>query len=156
MSAVLRILRMTEATGGSEMSTIGVVRDLAGFFLWAGIAGAGIALICAIIVGVALAIGNAGLAGGTGAVWIGGALLSLGAGFSGQWIPALVAVGALIAALVLGPVVRSALTAFVRRHPAPPEKPIITNAPPPVPSHVPAKPVPRAVGVHTVTSESIR
>ena len=138
------------------MSTIGVVRDLAGFFLWAGIAGAGIALICAIIVGVALAIGNAGLAGGAGAVWIGGALLSLDAGFSGQWIPALVAVGALIVALVVGPVVRSALTVFVRRHPRAPEKPIIANPPPPVLSHVPAKPVPRAVGVHTVTSESIR
>ena len=101
------------------MSTIGMVRDLAGFFLWVGIAGAGIALLCAIIVGVALAIGNAGLAGGTGAVWIGGALLSLGAGFSGQWIPAIVAAGALIAALVLGPVARSALRAFERRRPAP-------------------------------------
>lgn len=135
------------------MSTIGIVRDLAEIFLWVGIAGAVLASLCAVAVGIALAAGSAGFAGGAGAVWIGGALLSLTSGFSGQWLPALAAAGALIAALVLGPVARAVL----RRIPArpKPERAIAEPAPAAPASAAPASP-PRMVGVRTVASESIR
>jgi len=84
-----------------------------------GFIGAGIAVLCAIVAGVALARGAAGLCGGATAVWIGGMMLSIAAGFSGQWIPTAVAGGALVAALVIGVLVRAVL----RRRPARPERP---------------------------------
>lgn len=130
------------------MSTIGVVRDLAEVFLWIGLAGAGLALLCAIAVVVALALGAAGVTGGAVAVWIGGAMLSLTPGFSGQWIPALVAAGALVAALVLGAIARMVVRRFEAR---PKPEPVAVTAPTAAPS-APR----RIVGVRTVASESIR
>jgi hypothetical protein len=95
------------------------LRELAAFFMPVGFIGAGIAVLCAIIAGVALARGAAGLCGGATAVWIGGMMLSIAAGFSGQWIPTVAAGGALVAALVIGMLVRVVL----RRRPARPERP---------------------------------
>lgn len=132
------------------MSTIGMVRDIAEFFLWIGFAGAGIAVLCALIALFALARGSAGLAGGAAAVWIGGALLSLTAGFSGQWIPTLVALGALVAALILGGILRPVVRTFQARpkteQPEPSASPSGGSSPTPR----------RVVGVRTVASESIR
>ncbi len=128
------------------MSSIGLVRDLSELFLWVGIAGAGIALICAIVALIALAMGAAGVAGGASAAWIGGALLSLASGFSGQWTPAIVAAGGLVVALLLGAVARSIVQAFERR---PKPEPVVSSAAA-APSSVPAPVLatPRIVGVH--------
>jgi len=101
------------------MSSMSALRELAAFFMPVGFIGAGIAVLCAIVAGVALARGAAGLCGGATAVWIGGMMLSIAAGFSGQWIPTAVAGGALVAALVIGVLVRAVL----RRRPARPERP---------------------------------
>ncbi|GGD66637.1 hypothetical protein [Microbacterium murale] len=95
------------------------LRELAAFFLPVGFVGAGIAVLCAIIAGVALARGAVGLSGGATAVWIVGMMLSIAAGFSGQWIPTAAAGGALVAALVIGALVRVVLN----RRPSRPERP---------------------------------
>ncbi|WP_194421015.1 hypothetical protein [Microbacterium abyssi] len=130
------------------MSTIGVVRDLAEVFLWIGLAGAGLALMCAIVVVVALAVGAPGVAGGAAAVWIGAAMLSLTSGFSGQWIPALVAAGGLVAALLLGAFARPVVRRFEAR---PKSEPVAAAAAPAAPT------APRRIGgVRTVGPESIR
>lgn len=97
------------------MSSIGVFRDLAGFFLPIGYVGAAIAVLCAIVAAVALARGAAGVSGGAVAVWLVGAMLSLASGFAGVWIPALVSVGALIVALVAGGMLRGIVNAFAAR-----------------------------------------
>ncbi|MGO2746537.1 MAG: hypothetical protein ACTIAO_08045, partial [Microbacterium sp.] len=96
----------------------------------------------------------AGVTGGAVAVWIGGALLSLTSGFSGQWIPALVAVGALALALILGAVARVAVRAFQAR-PKPERAQASTVAVAPAPTAPAARPS-RRVSVRTVTPESIR
>ncbi len=96
------------------MSSIGVLRDLAGFFLPVGFVGAAIAVLCALVALIALARAAAGLAGGAVGCWIVGAMLSLTAGFAGEWMPLIASGIALVAALVLGPVVR----AVIRRLPA--------------------------------------
>lgn len=127
------------------MSSIGLVRDLSELFLWVGIAGAGIALICAIVALIALAMGAAGVAGGASAAWIGGALLSLASGFSGQWVPAIVAAGGLVVALVLGAVARSIVQAFERR---PKSEPVVSSAAAPASAPAPVLAAPRIVGVH--------
>ncbi len=100
------------------MSSMSALRELAAFFLPLGLVGASIAVICAIVAGVALARGAAGLCGGATAVWIVGALLSVAAGFSGQWIPIAAAGAALLVALVLGALVRLASN----RRPVRPER----------------------------------
>lgn len=101
------------------MSSMSALRELAAFFLPVGFVGAGIAVLCAIIAGVALARGAAGLSGGATAVWIVGTMLSVAAGFSGQWIPTAAAGGALVAALVIGALVRVVLNG----RPTRPERP---------------------------------
>lgn len=143
---------------GVKMSTIGVLQDLTGFFLSVGIAGAGIALLCALVALIALARGSAGVTGGAVAVWIGGALLSLTSGFSGEWIPALVAGGALVLALVLGALARLAVRAFQARPKSQPaEAPAVAVAPASAPPAVaPVARASRRVSVRTVTPESIR
>lgn len=127
MSAILRTVSNTEAEPGGldDMSSMSALRELAAFFLPVGFVGAGIAVLCAIVAGVALARGAAGLSGGAAAVWIVGAMLSLAAGFSGQWIPTAAAGAALIAALVLGAVARVLLS----RRPARPEPIVVEQAP---------------------------
>ncbi len=118
MSEALRTFMGTEADRGVKMSTIGVFRDLAAFFLPFGIIGAVIAVACAIVVLLAVARSAAGVVGGATGVWIVGAVMSLASGFSGQWIPAIVAGSALIVALVAGLGLRVAVRAIEAR-PAP-------------------------------------
>lgn len=159
MSDRLRTLGEDGGDRGVKMSTIGIVRDLAEVFLWVGIAGAGLAVLCAIVAAVALAAGSAGWAGGASAVWIGGAMLSLTSGFSGQWLPAIIAGGALMAGLILGAVARSIIRGVERRPKPEPAEDVATGSATASASAAPAaSPVPprRIVGVHTVTSESIR
>lgn len=120
MSAILRTVSNTEAEPGGldDMSSLSALRELAAFFMPVGFVGAGIAVLCAIVAGVALARGAVGLSGGAAAVWIVGAMLSLAAGFSGQWIPTAAAGAALIAALVIGAIARALLI----RRPSRPER----------------------------------
>lgn len=135
------------------MSSIGVVRDLSEFFLAVGYVGAGIALLCAIIAAVALARAAAGVCGGAVAVWIGGALLSLAAGFSGEWMLLLISVGALVAALTLGGVARAVL----RRRPERPERPGLEPLAEQGATAKPAKPRRiESFGGEVLTVESIR
>ncbi|MDQ0614725.1 hypothetical protein QF046_002366 [Microbacterium sp. W4I4] len=96
------------------MSTLALTNTLAAIFVPIGIAGAAIALICALIMAFALARRAAGLAGGAAGVWIVGALLSWASSFSDVWIPLLVSLGALGAALVVGALLR-VLVGGVRR-----------------------------------------
>ncbi|MEV7619340.1 hypothetical protein AB0N59_04290 [Microbacterium sp. NPDC089321] len=83
-----------------------MTNTLASFLVPIGIAGAVIAVVCALITTFALARGAAGLAGGGAGVWIVGALLSLCASFAMLWTPFFVAAGALVAAFVVGAVLR--------------------------------------------------
>ncbi|WP_441898311.1 hypothetical protein [Microbacterium sp.] len=126
------------------------MRDFTEVFLWIGFAGAGIALLCALVALAALARGSAGLVGGAVAVWIGGALLSLTSGFSGQWIPALIAMGALAVALVVGGMLRPVVRAYAARPKAELPEPVAS------PSGGTSSAPRRVVGVRTVASESIR
>lgn len=132
------------------MSSIGVVRDLSEFFLAVGYVGAGIAVLCALIAAVALVRAAAGLCGGAVAVWIGGALLSLAAGFSGEWMPSLISIGALVVALTLGGLAR----AVVRGRPERPKPEPVADQ---EQTATPAKP--RRIerfGGEVLTVESIR
>lgn len=97
------------------MSSLGVLRDLSEIFLPIGIVGAAIAALCAFVVMIALVRGAAGVVGGAAAVWVGGALLSLASGFTGDWVPALVAVGSLVVALVVGGMLRGVVAAVMSR-----------------------------------------
>lgn len=97
------------------MSSMSVLRDLAEFFLPVGWVGGVIAAICALVAGVALARGSAGFAGGSVAVWIGAALASVASGFSGQWLPAIIAGASLAGALVLGLIARGLISLVVAR-----------------------------------------
>lgn len=93
-------------TGGSHMSTLAVTNALESVLVPIGTAGAVLAVVCALITAVALARGAAGLAGGGIGVWMAGALLSLCASFATLWTPSLVSAGALVAAFVIGGVLR--------------------------------------------------
>jgi hypothetical protein len=97
------------------MSTLAVTHTLAAIFMPIGIAGAAIAVICALIVTFALARRAAGLAGGAAGVWIVGTLLSWASSFADLWSPLLVSLGALAAALVVGPLLRVLVGGIRRR-----------------------------------------
>lgn len=88
------------------MSTLSMTKALMSVFVPLGIAGAVIALICALVIVFALARGAAGLAGGATGLWIVGALLSMAASFASLWTPLFVSLGALGAALVVGAMLR--------------------------------------------------
>jgi hypothetical protein len=84
------------------MSTLAVTNTLTSVLVPIGIAGAGIAVACALLTAFALARGAAGLAGGGIGVWIVGAMLSMCASFATLWTPFFIAVGSLAAAFVVG------------------------------------------------------
>ncbi|MFC4138157.1 MULTISPECIES: hypothetical protein [unclassified Microbacterium] len=108
-----------------------------------GIGGAVLAVICAIVAGVALASGAAGVFGGALGVWIVGMLLSLAASFASVWAPVIVSGAALVVALVLGGIVHAVMLSAPARMPvAETVEAEVDAAPAPV-----AKP--RAVGVQT-------
>lgn len=91
------------------MSTLALTNALASLFVPIGVIGAGLAVICALVIAFAIARGAAGLAGGAAGVWIVGAMLSLTASFATQWAPLIVAAISLGAALVVGLVARGVL-----------------------------------------------
>lgn len=97
----------SSADRGVIMTTAAVARDLAGFLVPIGVAGAVIAVICAVIAGVAIMRGAGGLSGGAVGVWIPAALLSSTPAFTNQWMPLTIAGAALAASLVIGGVVRA-------------------------------------------------
>ncbi|MEV7632712.1 hypothetical protein AB0N64_09910 [Microbacterium sp. NPDC089318] len=84
------------------MSTLAVTNTLTSVLVPIGVAGAGIAVACALLTAFALARGAAGLAGGGIGVWIVGAMLSICASFAMLWTPLFIAVGSLVAAFVVG------------------------------------------------------
>lgn len=97
------------------MTTQALTSALAGVFVPMGIAGAALAVLCAIVALVAVTAGRVGLIGGAVGVWIVGAMLSIASGFAGDWRPAVVAVAALAAALILGSTLRPLGRFFARR-----------------------------------------
>ena len=147
-------------TGGSGMSTLAVTNTLASVFVPIGIAGAVIAVACALVTAFALARGAAGLAGGGIGVWIVGALLSLCASFALMWVPFLIACGSLATAFVVGAVGRMLFRNVLRARtaPAPAVTPTAVNAgvaTPPVARAVSARTPARGVPPRTI-SESVR
>ncbi|WP_152545437.1 hypothetical protein [Microbacterium sp. CH12i] len=109
------------------------MNDLAAFFLPIGFIGAAIAVLCALVAAVALARGAAGLTGGAVGLWIVGAMLSVTAGFSGNWLLLAISAGSLIAALVLGVVARSLLRLIPER----PARAVVNEEPAPASVAVP-------------------
>lgn len=96
------------------MSSLAMANALASVFVPIGIAGSVLAIVCAVVGGLALARGAAGLFGGSVGIWIVGALLSLAASFSNNWMPLIVSCIALVAALALGALARTMFTAVLR------------------------------------------
>lgn len=88
------------------MTTAALARELASFLVPIGVAGAVIAVMCALVAGVAVARRAGGLSGGAVGVWIPAALLSSTAAFTNQWMPLTVSGIALVASLVIGGLVR--------------------------------------------------
>lgn len=93
------------------MTTMRVAVELAGVLVPIGIAGAGLALVCAAVAAVAIVRGAGGLSGGAVGVWIVGALLSVTASFALEWTPLIVSCAALAGALIVGGIVRAVLGA---------------------------------------------
>jgi hypothetical protein len=89
------------------MTTFRLANDLAAVMVPIGMVGAGLAVICAIVAGVAIMRGAGGLSGGAVGVWIPFALMSFTASFANQWLPLIVSGAALAAMLVIGGVVRA-------------------------------------------------
>ena len=89
------------------MTTFRLANDLAAVMVPIGMVGAGLAVICAIVAGVAIMRGAGGLSGGAVGVWIPFALMSFTASFANQWLPLIVSGAALVAMLVIGGVVRA-------------------------------------------------
>lgn len=97
------------------MNSLSLALGLGALFGPIGWLGAGIAVICAAVAGVALAKGSAGVSAGAAGVWIVGAVLSLAGGFAQEWLPVLVSGGALVAALILGSIARMVVRELATR-----------------------------------------
>ncbi|KJL30261.1 hypothetical protein [Microbacterium oxydans] len=93
------------------MTTFRLANDLAAVMVPIGMVGAGLAVICAIVAGVAIMRGAGGLSGGAVGVWIPFALMSFTASFANQWLPLIVSGAALVAMLAIGGVVRAIVNA---------------------------------------------
>lgn len=93
------------------MTSSRVAHELASILVPIGIVGAAVAVLCAALAAVAIARGNAGLAGGAVGVWVPAAVLSLAASFASQWVPLIVSGAALVGMLVVGAVARSIISA---------------------------------------------
>jgi hypothetical protein len=106
------------------MTTAGIASDLAEVMVPIGWTGAVLAVLCAVVAGVAIVRGAGGLSGGAVGVWIPFALLSFTASFANEWTPLLASGVALIGMLVLGSTMRVVLGVRRRRaakRPAPVE-----------------------------------
>jgi hypothetical protein len=88
------------------MTSSRMAHELAAFLVPLGIFGAAVAVLCAVVAGVAIARGAGGLAGGAVGLWIPAAVMSLTASFANQWAPLIVAGAALVGMLVIGGVLR--------------------------------------------------
>lgn len=93
------------------MTSSRVASELASILVPIGVAGAVLAALCALVAGVAIMRGAAGLAGGAVGLWIPSAMLSSTASFANQWTPLLVSGIVLVAMLVIGGVVRGIVNA---------------------------------------------
>ncbi|WP_157538028.1 hypothetical protein [Microbacterium sp. Root280D1] len=85
--------------------------ELASILVPIGVVGAVLAALCAIVAGVAIMRGAAGLAGGAVGLWIPSAMLSTTASFANQWTPLLVSGIVLVTMLVIGAVARGIVNA---------------------------------------------
>lgn len=88
------------------MTSSRVASELASILVPIGVTGAVLAALCALVAGVAIMRGAAGLAGGAVGLWIPSAMLSSTASFANQWTPLLISGAALVAMLVIGAVGR--------------------------------------------------
>lgn len=113
------------------MTTLRVASELAAVLIPIGYVGAAIAVICAIVAGIAIARGAGGLTGGAVGVWIVGALLSVTASFGSQWLPLIISGAALVLMLTIGGVVRGMVGAagLTRRSEVPAEALPVAAAP---------------------------
>lgn len=93
------------------MTTWRMASDLAAVLVPIGVVSAVIAVLCAVVAGIAITRRASGLCGGAVGVWIPAAMLSATAGFASQWLPLLVSAAALVGMLVLGGVVRALMNA---------------------------------------------
>lgn len=89
------------------MTSFRLANDLASVMVPLAMFGAALAVVCAIVAGIAIMRGASGLSGGAVGVWIPFALMSFTGSFANQWLPLLVAVAALFAMLILGGVARA-------------------------------------------------
>lgn len=133
------------------MSTLALANSLMSVFVPIGVAGAVIALACALVAAYAIARGAAGLAGGAIGVWIVGAVLSVSASFASLWTPFFVAAVGLGAALVIGTVLRLALAPLraprvVRVAPVAQLEPVVVES---VAAKAPSASAARPVGIGT-------
>ena len=93
------------------MTSSRVASELASILVPIGVVWAVLAALCAIVAGVAIMRGAAGLAGGAVGLWIPSAMLSTTASFANQWTPLLVSGIVLVAMLVIGAVARGIVNA---------------------------------------------
>lgn len=93
------------------MTSSRVASELASILVPIGVVGAVLAALCAIVAGVAIMRGAAGLAGGAVGLWIPSAMLSTTASFANQWTPLLVSGIVLVTMLVIGAVARGIVNA---------------------------------------------
>lgn len=93
------------------MTSLGVSNSLSAVLVPIGMIGAALAVMCAIVAGIAVARGAAGLSGGAVGLWIPSAMLSVTASFANEWMPLWTSAAALVAMLVLGGTVRAIVSA---------------------------------------------
>lgn len=93
------------------MTSSRVANELASILVPIGTVGAVLAAICAIVAGIAIMRGAAGLVGGAVGLWIPSAMLSSTASFASQWLPLVIAGASLVAMLIIGAIGRAALGA---------------------------------------------
>lgn len=93
------------------MTTWRMASDLAAIMVPAGVVGAVLAALCALVAGIAIVRRAGGLCGGAVGVWIPAAMLSSVAGFADQWLPLLLSGALLVGMLVIGTAVRGVMNA---------------------------------------------
>jgi len=89
------------------MTSLAVTNALSTVLVPLGGIAAILAVLCALVAGIALARGAAGLSAGAVGGWIVFTLLSLAASFASLWLPTVAAVAALAIALALGGLLRA-------------------------------------------------
>ncbi|WP_309104010.1 hypothetical protein [Microbacterium sp.] len=134
------------------MTSLGVSNSLSAVLVPIGWVGAALAVICAVIAGIAVARGAGGLSGGAVGLWIPTTMLSVTASFANEWMPLVAATGALVAMLVLGGTVRAIVSTAQAPEPAYPRSNASTTPAPA--ARKPAAPSPRTSAVGQVTTST--